>query len=136
MTNVLFVCTGNINRSASAHVILEFHGAGRFVVKSCGTGKVAPRKCKMPKRMLMALGEMGYGGAGHRSQIITPDLVTWADIIVCMGRVHEKFINTHYPEHVSGVVNWLVKDPHFAPGVETHRAVAKEIKERVLDQFF
>jgi protein-tyrosine-phosphatase len=85
--------------------------------------------------MLMALEDIGYDGKNHRSQGITPELVSWADTVVCMGRVHEKFINTHHPEHSHKVINWLVKDPHFASGVETHRAVAREIKERVMDQF-
>ena len=89
----------------------------------------------MPKRMLMALAELGYDGEGHRSQSITPELVVWADTIVCMGRVHEKFINAHYPEYICKVANWLIKDPHFASGVEVHRAVAREIKERVLGRF-
>ena len=136
MSNILFVCTGNINRSASAHVILEFHDVGRFGVKSCGTGKVAPTRRKIPKRMLISLEESGYDGTSHRSQGISSELVAWADTIVCMGRVHEKFIETHYPENNYKVMNWLVRDPHFASGMETHRAVAKEIKERVMGQFF
>jgi protein-tyrosine-phosphatase len=115
---------------------LKFHDVGGLVIKSCGTGKVAPTRRKIPKRTLNSLEELGYDGKDHRSQGITLDLVAWADTIVCMGMVHEKFIEMRYPENIHKVVNWLVKDPHFAPGMETHRAVVKEIKERVMDQFF
>ena len=133
---VLFVCTGNINRSAGAHVILESHNSeGKYEVKSCGTGKVAPLNRKIPRKMRLALEELGYDPNNHRSQGITESLLQWADSIVCMGNVHVKYIANNYPEHSSKVVNWQVDDPHFATGVEKHRAVAKQIKELVLEHF-
>jgi protein-tyrosine phosphatase len=130
-TTVLFVCTGNINRSASAHVILEFHNPGKYKVKSCGTGKVAPLSRKIPSKMRLALEELGYDPNNHRSQGITESLLSWADKIVVMGNVHDKHIAEHYPEHSHKVSNWMVKDPHFATGNELHRAVAREIQHLV-----
>jgi protein-tyrosine-phosphatase len=85
--------------------------------------------------MLLALQELGYNGSTHRSQGISESLLSWADKIVVMGNVHEKYVETHYPEHSHKVTNWLVKDPHFATGNEIHRAVAKQIQEQVLLQF-
>jgi protein-tyrosine phosphatase len=135
MANVLFVCTGNINRSAAAHVILDNHNPGKYEVKSCGTGKVAPLSYKIPNKMLLALGELGYDGSNHRSQGLTLELLEWADSIICMGNVHVKRIETDHPQHSHKVTNWLVKDPHFAVGNELHRAVAKQIQEQVYLQF-
>jgi protein-tyrosine-phosphatase len=129
---ILTICTGNINRSASAHVILEHHNTeGKYEVKSCGTGKVAPLSRKIPRKMRLALEELGYNPNNHRSQGITEELLTWADKIVVMGNAHWKFLEQHYPEHLTKATNWLVKDPHFATGNELHRAVAKEIQQLV-----
>ena len=134
--NILFICTGAINRSASANVILNAHNtAGKYRIKSCGTGKVAPLSRKIPRKMRVALEELGYDPNSYRSQGITEELLSWADKIVVMGNVHEKYVETHYPEHSHKVTNWLVKDPHFATGNEIHRAVAKQIQEQVLLQF-
>lgn len=85
--------------------------------------------------MRKAVAELGYDGDSHRSQAITKELVEWASVIVCMGNVHEIYINQHYPNHSNKVMNWLVKDPHFAQGEEEHRAVAKRVRELVLHHF-
>lgn len=134
-TRVLFICTGNLNRSAAANVILEKHNPGKYEVKSCGTGKVAPLNRKIPRKMLLALEELGYDGTTHRSQGISEDLLQWADKIVVMGNVHEKYVAEHYPQYSSKVTNWLIKDPHFATGMELHRAVAQQIREQTYLQF-
>jgi protein-tyrosine-phosphatase len=85
--------------------------------------------------MRLALEELGYNPNNHRSQGITEELLQWADVIVCMGNVHQKFIATNYPQHSTKITNWLVDDPHFAVGTEKHRAVAKEIEAKVLSHF-
>lgn len=89
----------------------------------------------MPLKMRKAVAELGYDGDPHRSQAITKELVDWADIIVCMGNVHENYINQHYPEHSWKAMNWQVKDPHFAQGDEEHKSVAKQIRELVFHHF-
>ena len=134
MANILFICTGNLNRSAAAHVILEFHNSNHKV-QSCGTGKVAPLHRKIPRKMRLALEELAYNPNDHRSQGLTPELLEWADQIVCMGNVHVKRIAEQYPQYNNKVINWLIDDPHFATGVEKHRAVTKEIEIKVLNHF-
>ena len=90
---------------------------------------------KIPSKMRLALEELGYDGSTHRSQGLTPELLQWAEVVICMGNVHEKCIAERYPEHSHKVSNWLVKDPHFATGNELHRAVAKQIQEQVYLRF-
>lgn len=89
----------------------------------------------MARKMRDALAELGYDGNDHRSQAISGDLLEWADAIICMGNVHEKFIAENFPEHSTKVENWRVKDPHFAKGEEEHKVVAKQLKELVLHHF-
>lgn len=85
--------------------------------------------------MREVLVEMGYCGDSHRSQGISRELLQWADKVVCMGNVHERFIQEHFPEFTSKVTNWLIKDPHFAQGTREHRVVAEQLKELVLQHF-
>lgn len=69
--NILFVCTINRMRSATAHRIYE--GDERFIVKSAGTDKNAV--------VVLSLG-----------------LLEWANAIVVMEKEHRNFIRKHYPE--------------------------------------
>jgi protein-tyrosine-phosphatase len=85
--------------------------------------------------MLLALQELGYDGSNHRSQGINEELLAWADTVVVMGNAHEKHIAEHYPNYLSKVSNWLVKDPHFATGNELHRQVARQIQHLVQLEF-
>ena len=85
--------------------------------------------------MRLVLEELGYDPSNHRSQGITEELLAWADKIVVMGNVHEKYIAERYPQHSHKVSNWLVKDPHFAIGNELHYEVAKQIREQVYFEF-
>jgi protein-tyrosine-phosphatase len=109
--------------------------ADKYEIKSCGTGKVAPLKRKIPRKTLLALEELGFDGTSHRTQGISESLLSWADTIVCMGNVHEKHVAERYPQHLHKVSNWLVKDPHFATGMEMHREVVKQIRDQVYLQF-
>jgi predicted protein tyrosine phosphatase len=69
--NLLFVCTVNRMRSATAHKIFETDL--RFKVKSAGTDKSA-------------------------STVITSELLLWADAIVVMEKSHRDFIRKNYPQ--------------------------------------
>lgn len=68
---VLFVCTINRMRSATAQVI--FQDDNRFEVKSAGTDKNA-------------------------NTVLTQDLLSWADSIIVMEKHHRNFIQKKFPE--------------------------------------
>jgi predicted protein tyrosine phosphatase len=68
---ILFVCTVNRMRSATAHAI--FKDDPRFEVKSAGTDKSA-------------------------NVVISADLLGWADSIIVMEKHHRNFIRREFPE--------------------------------------
>lgn len=68
---LLFVCTVNRMRSATAHKIYE--GDDRFEVKSAGTDKSA-------------------------NTVLTEEILNWADSIVVMEKHHRNHIRKHFPE--------------------------------------
>jgi predicted protein tyrosine phosphatase len=69
--NILFVCTINRMRSASAHEI--YKNDLRFIVKSAGTDSGA-------------------------TILLTRDLLEWADSIIVMETHHRNSIRKHYPD--------------------------------------
>lgn len=69
--NLLFVCTINKMRSATAHKIYE--NDLRFEVKSAGTDKTAKK-------------------------VISRDILSWADSIIVMERHHRNYIRQRFPE--------------------------------------
>ena len=68
---LLFVCTVNRMRSATAHKIYE--SDDRFEVKSAGTDKSA-------------------------STVLTEEILNWADSIVVMEKKHRNHIRKHFTE--------------------------------------
>ena len=68
---LLFVCTVNRMRSATAHKIYE--GDHRFEVKSAGTDNSA-------------------------NTVLTEEILNWADSIVVMEKCHRNHIRKHFPE--------------------------------------
>jgi predicted protein tyrosine phosphatase len=68
---ILFVCTINRMRSATAHTI--YKDDSRFEVKSAGTDKSA-------------------------TTVLTNELFTWADAIVVMEKEHRNYIRKNYKD--------------------------------------
>lgn len=92
---VLFVCHGNIERSASAEILTK-RLYPHWEVKSCGVcdhdGRITSKK------MRIALAERGYATEGIRSSKITQELVDWADRIFYMDGGNERRFVTRFGE--------------------------------------
>lgn len=127
-TKVLFVCHGNVNRSAAAHVIAQQAFPGRLIVKSCGLkttdGKITAKK------MRETLSARGYPTEGIRSSVITQDMVDWADQIFYMDDANEKRFIEQFGEmdkamKMSNLIPGCKKipDPAFAKGTDEHHKV-------------
>lgn len=103
MTNVLFICTGNICRSPMAEGIFReiVRDQGDFGVASAGVGAVDGQP---PSRhAVTALRELGIDITGQRSNVLTEDLVEAADVILGMTRSHVDAVLTMYPQAANKV---------------------------------
>lgn len=129
---VLFVCHGNVNRSAAAEIIAK-QDYPDLEVKSCGLkttdGKITAKK------MRETLQDFGYQTEGIRSQMITQELVDWADLIFYMDDANEKRFIEQFgvmckaqklSNYIVGVNK--IPDPAFDKGTDTHKEVIKLIK--------
>ena len=122
---ILFVCHGNVNRSAAAEIIAKVEYPD-WEVKSCGLktkdGKITAKK------MRDVLNDAGYKTEGIRSTVITKELVDWADKIFYMDDANEKrfveqFGDLSKAEKLSNQIAGIKKipDPAFAEGTEMHK---------------
>lgn len=129
---VLFVCHGNVNRSAAAEIIAK-QDFPDWEVKSCGlkttNGKITAKK------MRDVLVDAGYKTEGIRSSIITQELVDWADHIFYMDDANEKrfveqFGEVSKAQKLSNLIPGVKKipDPAFAEGNSMHIEVINLIK--------
>ena len=129
---VLFVCHGNVNRSAAAEIIAK-KDHPNLEVKSCGLktkdGKITAKK------MRDVLTAEGYPTEGIRSTVITQELVDWADQIFYMDDANEKRFKEQFGEmskaqKLSNLISGVKKipDPAFAEGTDMHHEVVKLIK--------
>lgn len=132
MKKVLFICHGNINRSAAAEIIAK-KDYPNLEVKSCG---LKARQGELTtKKMREALALNGYPTDGIRSTLITEELVDWADKVFYMDNANEKRFEERFGElgKAEKLSNYAevkrIPDPHFAKGIDMHIHVIKLIQK-------
>ncbi|MDD5303597.1 MAG: glycosyltransferase [Elusimicrobia bacterium] len=96
---ILFVCTGNICRSAMAERILAHWSQERGLgleVRSCGTA--AESWYEVPDHARRLLAAEGAPPFKHAPQLVTRDHLRWADLVLVMTRAHRERLSEVYPE--------------------------------------
>ena len=115
MRQIMFICTGNICRSAMAQGILRTRWAGsgldELTVSSMGIhGLDHQPACEPASRISL---EHGVDISGHFSRPLGFDELNQADLIFCMEMVHKDFILLFLPHLVDRVfllASWPDKD--------------------------
>jgi protein-tyrosine phosphatase len=93
---VVFVCTGNICRSAMAEVVFRWFaesvGLGAHVVSSsAGTGDWHVGE-RADDRTIAALERRGYDGTRHRARQFGPSDFDDNDLVVALDRTHDRIL--------------------------------------------
>lgn len=143
--NILFVCTGNTCRSpmAAALFLKLLEGkregiSGNFEVLSAGI--FAHDGMKASCEAIEAMQKEDIDLTGHTSQMLYPDLVRDADLILTMTGDHKKILLERFPEEKSKIYTLMeyaglkgeISDP-FGRGQEEYLKTASQLKE-VLNQ--
>ena len=133
MVKVLFVCTGNICRSPTAHGVFRdrIAAAGladRVFCDSAGTHGYHTGEAP-DRRSVIAAGKRGYDLSDLRARQVTYDDFTDFDVIYCMDAGHkltlERVAKPEYRHKIRMFDDRDVGDPYYGAG---------DGFERVLDQ--
>ena len=119
---VLFVCVHNAGRSQMAAGLLDYHGAGRVVVRSAGS---APSDEVNPSAVAV-MADLGIDISTEFPKPLTDDAVKSADVVITMGCGDEC---PFYPG--KRYLDWDVTDPAGLPP-DRVRPIRDEIDQRVL----
>ena len=100
---VLFVCTGNTCRSLMAERLLRKMAADKGLKgwEARSAGMAAERYFPVPGGVKRALAERATDADGHTPQLVTRELLAWADLVAPMTAGHREALLDEYPEFTS-----------------------------------
>lgn len=139
--NILFVCTGNTCRSPMAAALflklLEEKSAGlsdNFEVLSAGI--FACDGMRASQEAIEAMQKENIDLTSHTSQMLYPDLVRDADLILAMTEDHKRILVDRFPEEKSKIYTLMeyaglkgeISDP-FGRGQEEYLKTAAQLKQ-------
>jgi protein-tyrosine-phosphatase len=93
---ILFVCHGNIIRSALAEALVQAATNGSIRVASAGVGAQPGRE--PDERACAAARELGLSLEAHRARRVTSELLSEADVVFVMDELNEAFLLSRHPE--------------------------------------
>ncbi len=135
---VVFVCTGNICRSAMAEHLLRHWAKTRGLaleISSCGVA--AESWYEMPKAARRLLAAEGVPPFEHKARLATRETLREADLILAMTQAHCDYLADQYPEFAgrtrlfrahAGFGRQDVEDPMGRPD-EAYAACLATLKE-------
>lgn len=103
LENILFVCTGNICRSAFASAYLGYLlKDSKAVVESAGTEALVGHA--MDERALLMADHLGFDGSAHRARQLTGRMLNAASLVVVFGPEHYNWVRDNNPEAIAKTI--------------------------------
>lgn len=96
---ILFVCTGNICRSAMAEHLLRHRAAERGLpLEARSAGTAAESWYEVPAHARKLLAAAGVPPFEHKARLVTRDELRWADLVLVMTDGHREHLSEKFPE--------------------------------------
>jgi protein-tyrosine phosphatase len=130
---ILFVCTGNICRSAMAEHLLRHLAKTRgLALETSSRGTAAESYYEVPEVVRCLLAAKGVPPFEHKARFLTREALSWADVVFAMTEMHAETITDAYPEFTSKV-HLFREAAGFGPGdVEDPMGQPDEFYEKCL----
>lgn len=103
-STLLFVCTGNICRSAFAAAALRARVGDRADTCVVSAGIRAMQGWPMDPGMARAGAELGLALGGHEARQVTGRMIANTAAVVVFGPEHHAWMRQEFPEHMGRVV--------------------------------
>lgn len=125
MPEIIAVCTANICRSPVVEAVLRdkltTEGLGEWRVRSAGTWAQNGQAASIYSREILA--ERGLDISNHASQVITEELLSEADLVLCLETGHAEALRAEFPLHAAKIFlltemvghRYSISDPYGGP---------------------
>ena len=117
-SHLLFVCSGNTCRSPMAALIARVAAGGRrleFEIRSAGF--MAPDACPASQPALIVATAHGLDLSAHRSALLTPADLEWADLVLGMTHGHVDAIRREMPDLQTVPITSFLSETHPRAGM-------------------
>lgn len=134
--SVLFICYGNINRSAALEVLLSRELCAGDMLQIASAGFHSPQGRPADPRMIALAAARGVDLSAHRSRTVDAAMLSEAELVLVMELRHKARLDAEHPEAAdkSFLLSQITRDPRLPLEIADPYDEGEAAYEACLDQ--